>query len=366
MKVGDLALELLSAVYSELKQNFKPRKRLTSYLADSYKRLGVGYENKFYSVNGCGDFLAFSSGKLHNADFCRDRLCPMCSWRKTLKIGGQMSQIVEKAVENYDFIFLTLTVPNCSGSDLDKTVSRMYNAWARLRKRVFFNDAVRGYFKSLEITRNLNKRSKSYKTYHPHFHVILAVEKNYFTSKNYIKRETWLNAWRDVYGDMSITQVDVRRCYSKDSSKAGYKSLSSAVVECAKYAVKPSSYLGTVDKKGNFTSYDSTIVDESVDTLCFALKYRRVFEMRGIFRTIFKELEMDDAETGDLVIVGSDADAESEQEAEQEIYYYRWSKSDNEYVLFRIYKAGELEHDSDYVPPPPERRKNGKEMKLFA
>lgn len=348
---------VLQNVMSELETKFKPRKILSSLLSKSYKRLGTGFENKSVSVKDCGNFLAFQSGKLQTADFCRDRLCPMCSWRKTLKIAGQVSSIVESLVESlvvdYDFLFLTLTVPNCSGSDLPRTVTRLYNAWSKLRKRKRFKDSVCGYFKALEITRNLNKRSKSYGTYHPHFHIILAVKKNYFTSNKYIKRSEWLDMWRSCYGDNSITQVDVRKCFSKNK-KRGYKSLSSAVVEVAKYAVKPSSYLGITDKKGNFTPYADSIVDESVATLSEALKYRRIFEMRGIFREVFDELGFDDAEEGDLVVTDAGEVVDIKVNTDP-VYVYRWSFRDKRYNLFKIYHCSYYTsnpEDEFYARPP--------------
>ena len=344
---------LLQTVHAELDSKFKPRKILSSLLSNSYKRLGTGFENKSVSVKDCGNFLAFQSGKLQTADFCRDRLCPMCSWRKTLKIAGQVSSIVDVLVPDYDFLFLTLTVPNCSGSDLSRTVTRLYNAWSKLRKRKRFSDSVFGYFKSLEITRNLNKRSKSFGTYHPHFHIILAVKKDYFTSDKYIKHDEWLAMWRSCYGDNSITQVDVRKCFSKNK-KRGYKSLSSAVVEVAKYAVKPSSYLGITDKKGNFTPYADSVVDESVATLSEALKYRRIFEMRGIFREVFDNLGFDDAEEGDLVVTDAGEVVDIKVNIDP-VYVYRWSFRDKRYNLFKIYHCSYYTaspEDEFYARPP--------------
>ena len=344
---------ILQDVMAELDNKFKPKKLMSSFLAKSYKRIGTGFETKATSVKDCGNFLAFQSGKLQSADFCRDRLCPMCSWRKTLKIAGQVSSIVDEIVSDYDFIFLTLTIPNCSGSDLSKTVVRLYHAWSKLRKRKRFSDSVCGYFKALEITRNTNKRSGSYGTYHPHFHVILAVKKDYFTSDDYIKRSEWLDMWRSCYGDNSITQLDVRKCYSKNK-KRGFKSLSSAVVEGAKYAVKPSSYLGNVDKKGNFTPFAESFVDESVETLSDALKYRRIFEMRGIFREIFDKLGFDDAEEGDLVVTDTGEVIDIKTNTDP-LYIYRWSFRDKCYTLYKIYHCSYYEQSSEdefYSRPP--------------
>ncbi len=325
-------------IATELNGKFKPKKKLGIMLSESYKRLGIGFENKSFNTKHCGSFLEFRHNKLKSADFCRDRLCPLCAWRRTLKISGQVSKIVDFITPEYDFIFLTLTVPNCKGSDLPSVLTRMQHSFSKLRKRARFKGSIKGYFKSLEITHNLKKRSKSYNTYHPHFHIILAVDKNYFKSNQYISRDKWLNMWRDSYGDQSITQVDVRKCKPKSNSSKE-KSLASAVVEVAKYAVKASSYLGEFDKKtGEFLKpYSNKIIDESVLTLNEALKYRRLVEMGGIFKEMHKKLNLDDCEDGDLVLTDNEEENTDNIDDDNFIYVYRWSFHDKCYFLFRRY-----------------------------
>ena len=46
------------------------------------------------------------------------------------------------------------------------------------RKKV--KNVVIGYFRGLEVTHNLDKNSNDYDTYHPHFNIILMVNKSYF------------------------------------------------------------------------------------------------------------------------------------------------------------------------------------------
>lgn len=75
---------------------------------------------KAYRVLDCGSYLEFKrfllSGefKLNGANFCKVRLCPMCSWGRELKIFAQTSKVMDKALElrDYRFIFLTLTYRN--------------------------------------------------------------------------------------------------------------------------------------------------------------------------------------------------------------------------------------------------------------
>lgn len=291
----------------ELALKFGPKKHNSLLLADSYERLAR--DKRAERVRSCGDFLEFAheispdgvvseSGKLHHANFCRDRLCPMCAWRRSYKIFGQVSQIMEKIGTQYRFLFVTLTVPNVTGPELPGAINdlmKSYHKFIQYRRLKF----VKGFFRVLEITRNSNKKSKSYGTYHPHFHVIVAVNPSYFKSKEYLKRDDWLALWQKATGDSTITQVDVRTVKPKDgealrdeTADSLVKSLSSAVAEVAKYPMKSSDYLSIPD----LTERDSVI-----DTFAVALQSRRLTALGGVFKDAFESLRLDDAEDGDLV-----------------------------------------------------------------
>ena len=293
----------------ELATRFTPKRKASEVLALSYLR--IGYGNKSDRVQNCGTLLEFQRAenenewKLSSANFCRDRLCPMCSWRRTYKIYAQISQIMNVIENDYAFLFLTLTIPNCSADDLPHTIDRLQAGWHKLIHYKRFQTAVKGYFKALEVTRNTNRRSKSYNTYHPHFHVILAVKPSYFTSRDYIKQAEWLSMWRKAMQDDSITQVDIRRCKGKQDGLEGaeaVKALGSAVAEVAKYSVKSADYLGRMDKNGFLVApFPNDEIDEAVLYLGAALHRRRLTALGGIFDETAKQLQLDDCEEGDLV-----------------------------------------------------------------
>lgn len=291
----------------ELENKFNPKKRTALLLADSYERLAR--EKRAERVRSCGDFLEFAheispdgvvsdSGKLHHANFCRDRLCPMCAWRRSYKIFAQVSQIMEKIGTQYRYLFVTLTVPNVTGQELPGAIDDLMKSFHRLigYARLRF---IKGFFRVLEITRNNNKKSKSYGTYHPHFHVIVAVNPSYFKSKEYLKRDEWLKLWQKATRDDSITQVDVRTVKAKDgealkdeTTESYVKTLSSAVAEVAKYPMKSSDYLSIPDLN---------LRDSVIDTFAVALQSRRLTAFGGVFKDAFDSLRLDDAEDGDLV-----------------------------------------------------------------
>ena len=95
---------------------WKEKKVNSLKLSESYERLG--YSKKAKRVKFCGSSLTYKvdvangSKKLFSADFCKVRLCTMCSWRRSLKVFGQVSKVMDVLckTKKYNFIFLTLTV----------------------------------------------------------------------------------------------------------------------------------------------------------------------------------------------------------------------------------------------------------------
>lgn len=224
-------------------------------------------------IKECGDFLqmlsdlSLENSKLHKASFCGNRFCPMCSWRVACKDSLEISILMEhlRKEENKEFIFLTLTVPNVKGDELDSSIKKYNKAFKKLMERKEVENIVKGYIRKLEVTYNSDNTSDSYDTYHPHFHVVLAVNKSYFTDKNYyINHDRWLDLWREATGDFSITQVDVRKAKAND-----YKE----VYELAKYSAKDTDYLINRQVFTNFYK---------------ALKGKQVLVFSGLFKYVHK------------------------------------------------------------------------------
>lgn len=315
---GDITTPALSPSETlELFDKFAPKHRQSLSLSESYDRLG--FSSKSIRVRDCGTSLVFShailpdgspspDGHLVQANFCRERLCPMCAWRRSYKIFGQVSQIMEQIGSSYRFVFLTLTAPNCSGSELKSTLDRFFKSWGKLIRRSFFQRSVLGYFRALEVTRN-----KSTGTYHPHFHCVLAVPLGYLSPRFFVSRDKWLNAWRECYGDERIISVDVR--FARGKTQDGVEcseALSSAVAEIAKYSVKSSDYL---------VPSDFRLTDDIVLTLTEALHGRRLAQFGGVFASTAQVLKLDDVEQGDLVHL----DSEIDPSLAQMIVRYQWS-----------------------------------------
>jgi len=323
----------------EFTEKFTPKHENSILLSKSYHRLKD--HKRADRIEQCGSLLKFShdidgygeidlKGKLHYANFCRERLCPMCAWRKTLKSYSQVSQVMDIMPKGYRFIFLTLTIPNCTAEKLQETVSSLFKSWDRLCKNRRFKGQIKGFIRVLEITRN-----KKSKTYHPHFHCILAVKDDYFAGRNYISRNEYLKLWQKACDDDSITQVDVRVIRDKKSGKAvrsdDSMSYKSAIAETTKYTTKDSDFLKVKSDKET---------DDIVKTLTDALKGRRLIHYGGIFKDLAKQLKLEDIEKADLIHI--DEDKVSNAVAKL-IVSYHWSMGAYTILNSCVQKVGDIE-----------------------
>lgn len=280
---------ILDKLQDEVDTKFGPKKADSILLSDVYSEMSL--ISRACRVADCGTFLEYhvteTEKKLHAANFCRDRLCPMCNWRRSLKIFGQMSRIMDYLEKDgYRFLFLTLTVKNCSSGDLPATVKMLFDGWRYLyHKNKVFRTVVCGTYRGLEVTRNRDTGE-----FHPHFHVILAVRPDYF-HKAYITQAQWSELWRSAC-DLAYNPI-----VHIETVKAGVGGLGGAVAEMAKYAVKSADYLtGSMDEK---LAYVSAFLS--------ALTNRKLVSLTGCFRKAGKLLALDDMENGDLIHVDDDS-----------------------------------------------------------
>ena len=166
-------------------------------IRDAY--LLQGYLSYAQRMSECSQLLNFvltSSDlqaiilKLKFAKFCRVPLCPICQWRRCLKWRGRFFEVLPSFLIDYPtikFLFLTLTVRNCSLDKLRLTVKEMNKSWNKLVRRKQFQ--ALGWLKSLEVTKSQDL------TAHPHFHCLLVVDSDYF-SRFYMSQPFWQQLWR--------------------------------------------------------------------------------------------------------------------------------------------------------------------------
>lgn len=297
-------------------------------LSESYKRLGK--KSVFERVENCGEYLEFkrfpdNSLKLNQAYFCKNRLCPMCAWRRSLKIFGQMSKVLNQAEKEHGlrYIFLTLTIKNVEAEELSPTIDELINGFTKLGRRKAFKQAVVGWLRVLEV--NYNQESGEY---HPHFHVILAVKPDYFlkTNADYIEHSEWVEMWKK---SMKLDYLPSVRIESVRKNKKA-----NAAAEVAKYTVKSKDYL-IKNKNGEVIENEA---DWIVNVLDSSLKNRRLVAMGGILKAIHKSLNLDDMEDGNLVDTDNE---EINEDLAYQLERYAWNVGFSYYTLRRIKNEGE-------------------------
>jgi len=282
----------------EILEKYTPKKDLNRKAADYIaKHISLKSVVRFETCSSWMIHLTnvdMSAKRLHKTDSCGNRFCPICTWKTARKDAIKISVILEaiKEIERRDYLFLTLTAPNCKGEDLKSEIDRFNKAVKRLFDRRNVKKVVKGYIRKLEvttdqeqyITEDLYNRKKdyydirglkvgdpnpTYDTYHPHVHIIVAVNKSYFNDvKVRISKEEWLQMWRECMEDNSITQVDARKVSERGSSNA--------VLEVAKYSAKGSDL------------YHS---EKVFDTFYISLKRRQLLVYSGICKKYAKDYE---------------------------------------------------------------------------
>ena len=226
-------------------------------------------------IENCSKFMMFYADeskeklKLMKSNSCKNRFCPMCSWRKAKKDALKNSIIMKKLIADnqYGFLFLTLTAPNVPGEELEKEIKDYVSSFKRFTNLKEFQAINKGYIRKLEVTYNADRDD-----YHPHYHILLCVDKNYFKDKKYIKQSKWLEMWKLAKRDNNISVVDVRRV--KDSEE------DNVYLEISKYTAKDSDYIH--NKKTFDVFYD-------------ALKGKQVITYNKIFKDLAKKYD-----TGEL------------------------------------------------------------------
>ncbi|MEK5171610.1 protein rep [Staphylococcus sp. FSL K6-0223] len=231
-------------------------------------------ENQMDLVEDCNTFLSFVADKtlekqkLYKANSCKNRFCPVCAWRKARKDALGLSLMMQyiKQQEKKEFIFLTLTTPNVQSEQLENEIKHYNKAFKKMVERKKVKSILKGYVRKLEITYN-----KKRDDYNPHFHVLIAVNKSYFTDKRYyISQQEWLDLWRDVTGISEITQVQVQKIRQNNNKE---------LYEMAKYSGKDSDYL---------------INQKVFDAFYKSLKGKQVLVYSGLFKEAKKKLKNGD------------------------------------------------------------------------
>ena len=314
-------MRLLTQINDELNEKFIPKKKNSKKLSKVYKRIGL--EKRAKTCGSCADTIEYNvfddgTARLSKVYFCKDMLCPLCTWRKELKLFNQVSKIVDVLQnQKYRFLFVTLTMRNCEADaeSLKESLDLYNEAYTRLTRLNRIKKILKGAYRAIEVTYNEKTNE-----FHPHIHLIWVVPADYFQSSDYLKQNELCQLWKQSLGVDYTPICDIRVVSGKKVKKNGKiisHDLKSAVAEACKYAVKSTDYLKHTDE----------VNDRIVSALVEALSHRRLVSFYGVFAEVRRQLNLD-KEEDDLVHV-------SDEQSDANVLYtmiFKWNNKHGEYI----------------------------------
>ena len=273
----------LPVVLERISERIEIKNRLLKYY-----RTALENDVVFMRMLQCGTFIGLdNNGKIGAANFCKNRICPVCNYRKSSNAWGKIYKAVLSHKDKYKYILITLTVRNCSPENLVNTIDDMMFSFKRITNRKTWKNSIKGFVRGLEITFNADEN-----TFHPHIHVLCAVPDDYFFNSDLYINAELLTAW---------WQQSARLDYRPDTDIRAVNDTKSGVAEVAKYALKMSDILASSQIDKNRLT--------ALKTLYKAVFGRRLSSTAGVFRNV----KLDDE---DLL-------SERDLEYETDFGYYR-------------------------------------------
>jgi prophage antirepressor-like protein len=226
---------------------------LSVKLASLNSDLKKSYWNSYY----CNESLTQEGNKI-TGKYCNNRWCSVCNRIRTAKlIQGYNVPLSE--LENKQFV--TLTLPNCEGIELRKTIDFMLKTVKtiqdviKMRHHRGKQDWQLVGIRKLECTYNYKTS-----TYHPHFHFLIDGE---------VAAKELVNEWLKRVPGTSSKAQDIR------------KADKGAETELFKYFSK----IVTKTEKG-FTTFV-----EPLDVIFTAMRGLRVFQPIGLKKDVSEDIE---------------------------------------------------------------------------
>lgn len=254
-------------------------------------------------VDGCAEVLEFKvsqSGKLKldKAWFCKDRLCPMCNWRRSLKHTAQIAEILTairtRGIKGV-WLFGTWTLKNVSGSEIGDSFSLYALAFRRMMDYKAVKDYCLGAIRTSEVTYNADSD-----TWNTHIHTLMFMRTSYFRD-GYLTHEDWQALWQKASRIDYVPRVRVQKIRPHEPSENDPTGMFKAVLEVAKYPVKPEAYQALTAVPESETPEEKEERLERVRELRNGLIRKRLISYFGLLKALHAELQLDDPEDGDLV-----------------------------------------------------------------
>ena len=235
-----------------------------------------------------------------------------------MKHGIQSQKVVAEVIRQKPtvrWLFLTLTVKNVyDGEELNKSLSAMAEGFRRMIGYKKISKNLVGFMRATEVTVNPKDNS-----YNQHMHVLLCVENTYFkNTENYITQKQWTAFWKKAMKLNYDPVINMKAIKPKNKNKTD---IQSAIDETAKYPVKDTDFM-TENEKTNL---------QRLSDLEKGLHRKRLISYGGLLKKIHKEINLDDAEDGDL-IHADEEETEADKESYSLIAMWNWDRK-NYYIV---------------------------------
>jgi len=240
--------------------------------------------------------------RIVDTETCSWRFCANCAYTRARKVAFGLSCVAEWMAVEHDacFVFVTLTQPNFTASELADGITKIKYAVKMLKKTKKVKEMNLGAVTKIEVTYNkeryitkkmwdrknadgttygdyfrrqgltIGDKNPNFDTYHAHVHILFAVKASYFKSRQYIHvrngETSWLGLWRHHMGDDRIMNVHAVGIDDEYMKRHGLSS--KRFFEITKYAAKDEDY---------------TQSQKVFDTMYNALKGRQILTRSGLF-----------------------------------------------------------------------------------
>lgn len=274
--------EVITEYYHQLQQEFKE----------------INFQNKIDNISTCNSWWLLDYYKqqkvkdFKKTNLCKDKFCNNCKKVKQASRLSKFMPLINQYKEDKYLYHLTLTVPNCKGSDLAQTIKTMFLSFRRIIRYLNLDLKLKGLdFEEYDFIGAIRSLEVTFKgdNYHPHLHCILAFNKPLINNK-YIEN-TYSLSKKNGYRKFTDFEVLIQKIWyllnnnikvtkkSIDELELGYSCTVDNIDESSAYEVFKYMTKST-DEEKNILTYDN------FKTLYFALHRVRQIQGYGCFYNV--------------------------------------------------------------------------------
>lgn len=247
----------------EVKKKLRARARvkyLQSNVLGSLIDLDNERKSHYLKATACCRGGVISEGKL-TMRYCKSRVCQLCNRNRS----GRLINAYSEQLKGRKYKFITLTLPNCKGEDLKRTIEEMKIVFLYVRRKFARENRVINGLYTIETTYNWKSD-----TYHPHIHSLIDLD----VVESFELTKQWIAAWEKRGIRCSTQAQNIKNADER------------AISEVFKYAIK----------------FDTTVVNdngktvlkysaESIDTMVEAVWGKRMVITFGDIRALDEEYQ---------------------------------------------------------------------------